>query len=127
MKHAALLMLLATPAFAADLPPHMQRTWGGWLECQRGYVMRANECVTPDVIAAEKFIVSDLPSAGDGAPGTCPSGGCEQPAPQVVYRDRPYYDGWRYGGENPGGGATFTRNTSGWGNRQVLVVPTWPW
>ena len=62
-----LCLLLATAIAAADLPPHMVPTWGGWLECEKGYLMRGNACVSEADVQAEKFVVSNLPSAGDGA------------------------------------------------------------
>lgn len=127
MRQVLGIVLFAVAAQAAELPPHMMKTWGGWLECSPGYVMRdARECVTAEEIRAQSFEISSLPSAGDGAPTSCPSGGCDEPAPRVAYRDRPRYRSeWGYEGRNPGGGATFVRSVGG--GRQVLIVPTWPW
>lgn len=33
---ALVLLTLAAPAFASDLPPHTERVWGGWITCESG-------------------------------------------------------------------------------------------
>jgi hypothetical protein len=92
---AVLIALGASPTLALE---HAHQVWGGWLECDRGFVMRANECVSLEQIEADKFIVSDLPSAGDGAPTTCPSGGCSSAvAPTYYYAySAPFLGDWSY-------------------------------
>lgn len=72
---AASICLRVTPAFAGEsLPPHAVAVdqYGTWT-CERGYLMRAHaggfECIPEEEAAREpQFEVSDLPSAGDGAP-----------------------------------------------------------
>ena len=92
---ALAVLLVAFPAFAIE---HAHEVWGGWVECDRGFVMRANECVSLEQIEADKVIVSDLPSAGDGAPTACPSGGCYAdvaPSYYDAYSASPFV-GWSY-------------------------------
>ena len=92
---ALAVVLVAFPAFAIE---HAHEVWGGWVECDRGFVMRANECVSIEQIEAHRVIVSDLPSAGDGAPTACPSGGCYAdvaPSYHDVYSASPFV-GWSY-------------------------------
>jgi hypothetical protein len=108
---AAFVLLLPAVALAME---HAHEVWGGWVECDSGYVMLSNACVAPSVAAERDFIVSSLPSAGDGAPGTCPSGGCSYSAPAYYSIDAapayygggwssPYYDGIGWGSAYYGG------------------------
>ena len=72
----------------AVLPPHMKEVDFGLYACDRGYVLVDGHCLTDaEVPHGPVVIVSDLPSAGEGAPGTCPSGGCYRSGPRSV----PYY------------------------------------
>jgi hypothetical protein len=75
----AIVMATAGLSLAAEIPPHMEQVWGGWLSCERGYVMRGRDCIAETAIPpGPEVVVSNLPSAGDGAAGNraCPSGGC---------------------------------------------------
>jgi hypothetical protein len=88
----------------AELPPHVVEAvpgWG-WYSCAPGYVLRRGACLAESEIpAGPEFIVSSLPSAGDGAPGTCPSGGCGSyvtPSYSTfVYSGGSSYDYWSAG------------------------------
>jgi hypothetical protein len=104
----SLAFVLVLPAFAMAVE-HAHEVWGGWVECDRGYVMASNECISESDAVEQKVVVSDLPSAGDGAPGTCPSGGCGYsmaPSFYSVYSAPAYGGDWStgyYGGWNSGG------------------------
>jgi hypothetical protein len=59
----------ALRAHAVDLPPHAHNAGGGWYTCDRGYIMRARQCISEADAAREaRILVPDLPSAGSGAP-----------------------------------------------------------
>jgi len=105
---AVLLLAIAARSLAADLSPHMIEV-GGWLTCERGYVIKQGRCISfADIPPGPTVEISELPSAGDGAPGTCPSGGCGSLAPSYwsVYSgvtqsgyggwSGSYYGGWPY-------------------------------
>jgi hypothetical protein len=62
-------LLVVLAARAADLPPHAVAVdrYGTWT-CESGYLLRAHRCVSEEEAAAvPKMIVSDVPSAGEGA------------------------------------------------------------
>jgi len=64
-------------AATAVLPPHVVEVGEGLFSCERGYVIREGRCIPFEELEHGPVVeVSSLPSAGDGAPGTCPSGGC---------------------------------------------------
>jgi hypothetical protein len=64
-------------ASRGELPPHMHEVSLGLFECDRGFVMTVASCVSEDMmVRGPQFEISSLRSAGGGAPGTCPSGGC---------------------------------------------------
>src|SRR6185295_9985172 len=87
LRIAAALSLFSVDVLALE---NAHEVWGGWLECDSGYVMtREQRCILESEALADRFIVSELPSAGDGAPGTCPSGGCWAPAPRMVVAPAP--------------------------------------
>jgi hypothetical protein len=91
-------------ALATDLPPHMEHVGGGWVSCARGYVLQNHRCLSDaEVVHGPTLEISSLPSAGDGAPGTCPSGGCGSfmGSSYLAYSglayggwSTPYYGGW---------------------------------
>ena len=90
------------PGEGRELPLHMERVWGGWISCSQGYVMRNRECLAESEIPpGPEMVVSSLPSAGDGAPGTCPSGGCGSyvaSSYRASYSSPAYGYGWSDGG-----------------------------
>lgn len=109
MRYALAMVLLASATYAAEVPPHARSAGGGWYDCEPGYVMTRGACISEPEIAANAFEVSSLPSAGEGAPGTCPSGGCAQPAPRIIYQQRtpvyysyPVYTGRIFGASDLG-------------------------
>jgi hypothetical protein len=66
-----------------ELPPHMHEAALGLYACDPGFVMTKAGCVADaTVVHGPTIEISALPSAGEGAPGTCPSGGCR---PTYVY------------------------------------------
>jgi hypothetical protein len=70
------------------LAPHFEEVAYGLYACERGYVLMNGRCLTDAEVPHGPMVeVSDLPSAGDGARGTCPSGGCYQ----ARARNMPYY------------------------------------
>lgn len=119
MRLLILSLALAGVAIASDLPPHFVAVGGGWYECERGYVMRnGRECISEVVAAAEeRFVVSALPSAGDGSR--------QRSATRTIIVERDTYRSpySRYGGPFPDGVYdSLQRGTSG------RVVPfTSPW
>ena len=100
------LCLLAAPVFAVE--PY-EVDIGLWT-CPHGHVIqRDGTCKSDDEIPHGPVVeISSLPSAGDGAPTTCPSGGCDSlaapfywsiysaAAAQLGYgaSSSPYYGGW---------------------------------
>ncbi len=61
----------------AELPPHVVEVAYGLYSCERGYVIRQGCCISlADIPPGPVVEISSLPSAGDGAPRICPSGGC---------------------------------------------------
>jgi hypothetical protein len=65
----AAFLFLASIAAAAELPPHAIAVdrYGTWT-CERGYVLTNHRCVAESELPhGSQVIVSDLPSAGDGA------------------------------------------------------------
>lgn len=73
-KLAVFFLALAGTAHGGG-PPHAHEAAVGLWECDRGLVMRARSrasvCVPESEVSDEpEVIVSDLPSAGDGAPVT---------------------------------------------------------
>jgi hypothetical protein len=95
---AGLCLILATVIQAADLPPHVIDAGGGWISCERGYVLQNHRCLSDaEVVHGPTIEISTLPSAGDGAPGACPSGGCGSfVAPSYWAYSGPSYGGWSY-------------------------------
>jgi len=93
------LLFCSTVAIGVDFPPHVIDAGGGWISCERGYVLQ-NHCgpSDADVVHGPTIEISTLPSAGEGAPGTCPSGGCRSAAPTRFYAPRTYTtpSGWTY-------------------------------
>jgi hypothetical protein len=60
-----------------ELPPHFEEVAYGLYACERGWVLYQGRCVTDTEVPHGPVVdISSLRSAGDGAPGTCPSGGC---------------------------------------------------
>src|SRR5205085_11987544 len=100
-------------ALAADLPPHMEHVGGGWVSCKRGYVLLNHRCLSDaEVVHGPTVEISTLPSAGDGAPGTCPSAGCgffmgstylAYSGPAYGGWSSPYYGGWSHSRQCRGG------------------------
>jgi hypothetical protein len=95
------------PVARVELPPHVVEAvpgWG-WYSCAPGYILRRGACLAESELpAGPEIIVSSLPSAGDGAPGTCPSGGCGSYGSYVapsystfVYSAGSSYDYWPTG------------------------------
>ena len=94
-----LLLAIAAPSLAADLSPHMIEV-GGWLTCERGYVIKQGRCISfADIPPGPVVEISELPSAGEGAPATCPSGGCSSfvaPSDWASYSGPGYGAAWSY-------------------------------
>jgi hypothetical protein len=109
----ASLSLLVAPAFAVE--PY-EVDVGLWT-CPRGYQIQTDGTCKSDAKLPHGPVVeiSSLPSAGDGAPATCPSGACDALLAPLFYSiysapmqfahgdwSWPYYDGWSswpyYGG-----------------------------
>jgi hypothetical protein len=42
---------------------HAHEVLGGWLECDRGYVMSGYECISESEAVEQKVVVTNLPSA----------------------------------------------------------------
>jgi hypothetical protein len=107
----------------AESGDHLEPVGGGWYSCERGYILRGGECVAETAIPpGPEVIVSDLPSAGEGAPTTCPSGGCDSFAPSYwrVYSG-PTYGGWSHSRRFRGG--DLVHGHSGlFGQRQSFMV-----
>jgi hypothetical protein len=128
MKLATFVLLaLATPVIAAD--PHAHQIPGGWWECDSGYVSKPQTggaiCVPQDEALADRFVVSSLPSAGDGSRQVTRSS-APQPAPQPAY-DGSFVtrSGWLYTpGTSAYSGGTLSRG--GIGSRTVIALPP-PW
>jgi hypothetical protein len=85
----------------AELPPHVVEVAQGLYSCERGYLIKQGRCIPfEELPPGPAMEVSSLPSAGDGAPGTCPSGGCgawysSTPSYSFVYAGANYYGaGW---------------------------------
>jgi hypothetical protein len=87
----------------AELPPHVIEVAEGLFSCERGYLIRQGRCISfADIPPGPAMEVSSLPSAGDGAPETCPSGGCgswysSTPSYSFVYSGVSSYDYWPSG------------------------------
>jgi hypothetical protein len=68
----------ATLEARAELPPHVVEVAYGLYSCERGYLIRQGRCIPFEELEHGPVVeISSLPSAGDGAPGMCPSGGCD--------------------------------------------------
>jgi hypothetical protein len=72
------MVVLALVSLAHGVEPYEVET-GLWT-CPRGYVIRQGKCLSTEELAGPKTEVSKLPSAGNGAPTSCPSGGCQTAA-----------------------------------------------
>ncbi len=78
----------------AELPPHVIEVAQGLYSCERGYLIREGRCIPFEELDHGPVVeVSSLPSAGDGAPGACPSGGCDS-----WYSSAPVYSTLVYSG-----------------------------
>jgi hypothetical protein len=100
--------LLASPALAVE--PYEIAT-GLWT-CPRGYVIQGDSTCKPDTEIPHGPVVeiSELLSAGDGAPTTCPSSGCGSNAPSYLSAySGPAYGGWSHSRWFRGRGLTFGR------------------
>jgi hypothetical protein len=81
----------------AGPPPHVVEVAPG-LYCEHGYLLRQGRCVSFLDIATGPVV--EMPSAGEGAPTTCPNDGCgfSYVAPTDWGLSVPTYDyGWPYG------------------------------
>ena len=59
------------------LPPHVVEVGEGLFSCERGYLIKQGRCnAFADIPPGPTMEISSVPSAGDGVPGTCRSGGC---------------------------------------------------
>jgi hypothetical protein len=59
------------------LPPHVVEVAYGLYSCERGYFLKEGRCIADADLPRGPIVeMSSVPSAGDGAPGGCPSGGC---------------------------------------------------
>jgi len=69
--------VLPMPVSNAELPPHVVEVATGLYSCEQGYLIRQGRCIAFANLPTGPIVeISNLPSAGDGAPTTCPSGGC---------------------------------------------------
>jgi hypothetical protein len=81
------------------LPPHVIEVAEGLFSCERGYLIKQGRCVSyADIPPGPVVEISSVPSAGDGGPGTCPSGECgswysSTPSYSFVYSGASYYGG----------------------------------
>ena len=92
----------------AELPPHVVEVAYGLYSCERGYFIRQGQCIPFEEIPHGPVVeISSLPSAGDGAPGTCPSGGCGSFA-------APSYSSFVYSGAGLGYGYDWPLYFGGW-------------
>jgi hypothetical protein len=92
----------------AELPPHVIEVAQGLFSYERGYLIKQGRCIPYEELAHGPIVeISNVPSAGDGAPETCPSGGCSSyasPSYPVVYSGLGQYGydywpaGFYYGG-----------------------------
>ncbi len=86
----------------AELPPHVVEVAQGLYSCERGYLIKQGRCIAFEELSHGPVVeISNLPSAGDGAPGTCPSGGCSSYA-AASYSTLVYSGAGQYGYGWPG-------------------------
>lgn len=131
---AASVSLLVAPASGVE--PY-EVDVGLWT-CPRGYQIQLDgTCKSNDELAHGPTVeVSPLPSAGDGAPTTCPSGGCGSPFEPLLFSssfvpaqlayglwDWPYHGGWPSWSDY--GGWPWGRYSTGSGNDLHGGVAFW--
>lgn len=131
MRPAAFLLALL-PSIALAAEHHAHQVGGGWWECDAGYVSKSVTggvvCVLESEANADKFVLSTVPSAGDGSrvARSCPSGGCVAPTQMVI--DSGEYvtpSGWLYTPSNsPFQGGRLSRGSLG-GVTVYQLPPPW--
>ena len=63
-----IFLILAGIGRAGNLPPHAVDLGYGMWTCERGYVLRNHACISDaEAGSGPRVIISDVPSAGDGA------------------------------------------------------------
>ena len=63
-----IFLMLAGISRAGNLPPHAVDLGYGMWTCERGYVLRNHACISDaEAGSGPRVIISDMPSAGDGA------------------------------------------------------------